>query len=88
MSGVLDNAAKKHKNNLSGQTSLFDMMAPEDCAPDVSLPDMPEHSRNALLNMEREITGVYISGHPLDQVAEIIRHGIYHGRRCVFHGGE
>jgi len=72
---VLDNAAKKHKNNLSGQVSLFDMMSPEDCAPDVELPDMPEHSRNALLNMEREITGVYISGHPLDQVAELIGTG-------------
>jgi len=72
---VLDNAAKKHRNNLSGQVCLFDMMAPEECAPDVALPDMPEHSRNALLNMEKEMTGVYISGHPLDQVAELIGTG-------------
>ena len=72
---VLDNAAKKHKNNLSGQVCLFDMMAPDECGPDVALPDMPEHSRNALLNMEKEMTGVYISGHPLDQVAELIGTG-------------
>ena len=72
---VLDDAAKRQKNNLSGQVSLFDMMGAEECVPDVQLPDMPEHSRNALLNMEREITGVYISGHPLDQVAELIGSG-------------
>ncbi|MBE0601827.1 MAG: hypothetical protein IH607_08555, partial [Firmicutes bacterium] len=55
---------------------LFDMMDPEACGiPDVALPDMPEHSRNALLNMEKEITGVYITGHPLDQVAELIGTG-------------
>ena len=72
---VLDSAVKKHKNNLAGQVCLFDMMAPEDCAADVPLPDMPEHSRNALLNMEKEMTGVYISGHPLDQVAELIGTG-------------
>ncbi|MBN1777859.1 MAG: DNA polymerase III subunit alpha [Clostridiales bacterium] len=72
---VLDNAARKNKNNLSGQVSLFDMISPEECTPDVALPDMPEHSRNALLNMEKEITGVYISGHPLDQVAGLIGTG-------------
>ena len=72
---VLDDAAKKHKNNLSGQICLFDMMNPEDCAVQVKVPDMPEHSRNALLNMEKEITGVYISGHPLDQVADLLGSG-------------
>ena len=70
---VLDDAAKKHKNNLSGQVCLFDMMSPQDCVSGVAVPDMPEHSRNALLNMEKEITGVYITGHPLDQVAGLLR---------------
>ncbi|MFH1880948.1 MAG: OB-fold nucleic acid binding domain-containing protein, partial [Bacillota bacterium] len=72
---VLDDAGKKHKNNLSGQVCLFDMMNPGDCVSDVAVPDMPEHSRNALLNMEKEMTGVYISGHPLDQVADWIGSG-------------
>ena len=72
---VLDDAAKKHKNNLSGQVCLFDMMNPQDCVSGVVVPDMPEHSRSALLNMEKEITGVYISGHPLDQAADLLRQG-------------
>ena len=72
---VLDDAAKKHKNNLSGQVCLFDMMSPQDCVSGVTVPDMPEHSRNALLNMEKEITGVYITGHPLDQVAGLLSKG-------------
>ncbi len=72
---VFDDAAKKHKNNLSGQMCLFDMMNPDDCATRVEVPNMPEHSRNALLNMEKEMTGVYISGHPLDQVADLMENG-------------
>ena len=72
---VLDDAGKKHKNNISGQVCLFDIISPQDCVSGVEVPDMPEHSRNALLNMEKEITGVYITGHPLDQVAELLRKG-------------
>ncbi len=72
---VLDDAAKKHKNNLCGQMCLFDMMTPEDCSVQAEVPDMPEHSRNAILNMEKEMTGVYISGHPLDQVADLLDTG-------------
>ena len=72
---VFDDAGRKQKNNLSGQVCLFDILSPEDCAPSVDVPDMPEHSRNALLNMEKEITGVYITGHPLDQVADLLGSG-------------
>ena len=72
---TMDDAAKRQKNNLSGQVSLFDMMGGEECTPQAALPDLPEHSRNALLNMEKEITGVYITGHPLDQVADLLRKG-------------
>jgi hypothetical protein len=36
---------------------------------------MPEHPRKALLNMEKEMTGVYISGHPLDEVADLLQSG-------------
>ncbi len=72
---VFDDAGRKHKNNLSGQVCLFDILSPDECVSGVEVPDMPEHSRNALLNMEKEITGVYISGHPLDQVAGLLGAG-------------
>ena len=40
--------------------------------PPPPLPDMPEFSRTDMLKMEKETTGVYISGHPLDQYADVL----------------
>ena len=37
------------------------------------IPDMPEYPLKALLGMERDMTGVYITGHPLDEVADLLR---------------
>lgn len=39
------------------------------------VPPMEEHPRKALLSMEREMTGVYITGHPLDEAADLLRSG-------------
>ncbi len=72
---IIDDAAQKHKNNLAGQVSLFDMMGSTATPAHADVPAMPEHSRKALLNMEKEMTGVYISGHPLDEVAELLQSG-------------
>ncbi|MCE5344305.1 MAG: DNA polymerase III subunit alpha [Eubacteriales bacterium] len=72
---VMDEAAQKRKNNLAGQVSLFDMMSATTKPTHADVPQMPEHSRKALLNMDNEITGVYISGHPLDEVAELLQTG-------------
>ncbi|MEA4929188.1 MAG: DNA polymerase III subunit alpha [Candidatus Limiplasma sp.] len=72
---TIDDAAQRRKDNLSGQVSLFDMMGGLNRPTHATVPDMPEHSRKALLNMEKEMTGVYICGHPLDEVAELLRTG-------------
>lgn len=60
-----------------GRCSLFDMGlgagAPSGIMYDV--PPMEEHPRKALLSMEREMTGVYITGHPLDEAADLLRSG-------------
>ncbi len=72
---ILDEAAQKRKSNLSGQVSLFDMMGGAARPAHAAVPDMPENSRKVLLNMEKEMTGVYICGHPLDEVAGLLRSG-------------
>ncbi len=72
---VIDEAAQKRKNNLAGQVSLFDMMGSTTKPAHADVPNVPEHSRKALLNMEKEMTGVYISGHPLDEVADLLNSG-------------
>jgi len=65
--GLLENNAQVRKQNVEGQTSLFDAGGMQD-APHLyrRLPDLREHDKRNLLLMEREYTGVYISGHPLD----------------------
>lgn len=72
---TVDEAAQKRKGNLVGQVSLFDMLGGVAKPTHATVPDMPEHSRKALLNMEKEITGVYICGHPLDEVADLLQSG-------------
>ena len=64
---VIDNASSQKKNNLAGQMSFFDFMSEEDKSEyKVSLPDVGEFDREQLLAFEKEVLGIYVSGHPLD----------------------
>ncbi|MDD3411268.1 MAG: DNA polymerase III subunit alpha [Eubacteriales bacterium] len=72
---VMDDAAATQKANVAGQMSLFDMMGGGGRAARAHIPEMEEYGRRALLNMEKEMTGVYISGHPLDEVADLLHEG-------------
>lgn len=64
---AMDSAAQQAKHNLAGQLSLFDMGGgSEDFKPRPDLPRVEELPQRALLAMEKEMTGIYISGHPLD----------------------
>ena len=73
--GAMDDAAQKRKSNLAGQVSLFDMMSATSRPAHAPLPPIEEYDRKVLLSMEKEITGVYICGHPLDSVAELLHSG-------------
>ena len=64
---AMDSASKNRKSAVAGQMSLFGGEAIS--LPPPPLPDIPEYERRELLQMEREMTGVYISGHPLDEYA-------------------
>lgn len=60
--------ANAEKNDM--QISIFDMLSAEDKPNeliDIDFPDIPEYSIDVMLKMEREIAGIYISGHPLDE---------------------
>ena len=63
---AMDGASKKNKSAVSGQISLFGLME-EAAPPPPPLPDLTEYPLNIKLQMEKEVTGVYISGHPLDE---------------------
>ncbi len=74
---LVDSTAQKRRSNVMGQLSLFDMdmgmTGNVNTLYDV--PPMMEYPFKTLLSMEREMTGVYISGHPLDEVADLLRVG-------------
>ena len=74
---LLDEVAREKKEALDGQLNLFDMLAPEEKKQyEVTLPDVGEFSKESLLAFEKEVLGVYLSGHPLEEYESIWRGGI------------
>ena len=67
---AMDGVSRSQKNAVSGQISLFGMADSALDAPPPPMPQVPPFDKNQLLQMEKETTGVYISGHPLDAYAE------------------
>jgi DNA polymerase-3 subunit alpha len=70
---ALEAAANRRRQNVSGQMSLFDLAgAMPQNGMEKKLPNLPEFPLRHLLSMEKEMTGVYISGHPLDEYADLL----------------
>ena len=73
---VLDGIAAARKRNVEGQMDLFGLGGGEADSvplPALVLPDLPEYTSQELMNMEKEITGLYLTGHPMEQYREIAR---------------
>lgn len=67
---MMDDEARQGKDAISGQMSLFDLVDDSQKAQfEIKMPDIGEYTKNDLLNFEREVLGVYVSGHPLDEYA-------------------
>lgn len=76
-SAILDQINDEKKHSMAGQMSLFDF-ADEETKQDfeIKLPDVGEFSKEILLGFEKEVLGVYISGHPLEEYEEKWRKNI------------
>ncbi|MBR4099112.1 MAG: DNA polymerase III subunit alpha [Clostridium sp.] len=75
---VLDGIAASRKRNVEGQMDLFGLAGDgggEQTPPAFHLPDLPEYSPQELMTMEKETTGLYLTGHPMDQYRELARRG-------------
>ena len=74
---VIDKVVNDKKSAISGQLSLFDL-AGADQKNDfmIRLPDVGEFDKAVLLDFEKDVTGIYISGHPLDEYAEILNRSV------------
>ena len=70
---VVDAIAQSRKKNIEGQMDLFGMGNDAVQDTQISLPDIPELSKRELLSMEKETTGLYLSGHPMDEYRDLAR---------------
>lgn len=74
---VLDAAAQERKNSLTGQMSLFDFVDAETKhSYEIPLPNVGEYGKEEKLAFEKEVLGIYISGHPLEEQEECWRKNI------------
>ena len=70
---VVDAIAQSRKKNIEGQMDLFGMGNDAVQDTQIALPDIPEVSKRELLAMEKETTGLYLSGHPMDEYRDLAR---------------
>ncbi len=70
---MMDSIAASRKKNLEGQIGLFSMMQQEDQAAAIPIPCLPEMKKTDLMLLEKETTGIYLSGHPMDDYRHLLR---------------
>ena len=65
---IMDHVHQDKKNNMAGQISLFDLVSEEVKEEfDIKLPQVGEYSKELMLSFEKEVLGIYVSGHPLEE---------------------
>ncbi len=70
---MMDSVTSSRKRNLEGQLGLFSLLEDEDQSARIPIPSLKELSKGELLSMEKETTGIYISGHPMDDYRQYLR---------------
>ena len=68
---IVDHVTQEKKNSMVGQMTLFDLVS-EDQKEEfqIRMPDVGEYSKETLLAFEKEVLGIYVSGHPLEAYEE------------------
>lgn len=86
---MMDSIADSRKRNLDGQMGLFGMLEQDDKAAAIPIPPKDELSRAELMSMEKETTGIYLSGHPMDDYRKYLKNthvvpiGTLMGEECT-----
>ncbi len=74
---ILDRIVNDKKHNMAGQMSLFDIVSEEQKEEfDIKLPNVGEYSKEMMLAFEKEVLGIYVSGHPLEEYEALWRKNI------------
>ena len=70
---VMDEESSRKKHSMSGQLSLFDLAPEEDKRSfEIRMPDLEEFEPETLLAFEKDVLGIYLSGHPLEQYRTVM----------------
>ena len=69
---MMDTVSSTRKKNLEGQMGLFALLE-DDAAVEIPIPKLPELSKAELMAYEKETTGIYISGHPMDDYRALLK---------------
>ena len=73
---IMDAAANQKSKNVEGQMGLFDLLSGEDAPaamPAIPVPNIPELSAQEKMSLEKQTTGLYLSGHPMDDYRPLLR---------------
>lgn len=74
---VIDSIQRERKHEIAGQMSLMDLLGEEEKAEfQISYPDVGEYEKEQLLAMEKEVLGIYVSGHPLDDDMQMLERNV------------
>lgn len=70
---IVDSIAQKKKNSFAGQMSLFDLVSDEEKKEyEIRMPDVEEYDKEMILAFEKDVLGIYLSGHPLERYRNIM----------------
>ena len=70
---IMDSIAQEKKNSFAGQMSLFDLVSEEDKKDyEIRMPDVEEYDKDMVLAFEKDVLGIYLSGHPLEKYRNIM----------------
>ena len=74
---LIDSVNKEKKDSLSGQMSLFDLVGEEEKKEfELSYPDVGEFDKEIMLGFEKEVLGIYLSGHPLEEYIDKMKKSV------------
>ena len=72
-SQIVDSIAQEKKNSFAGQMSLFDLVSDEEKKEfEIRMPDVEEYDKDIILTFEKDVLGIYLSGHPLERYSNIM----------------
>lgn len=74
---IMDRVSSEKKGSMAGQMTLFDIVPEEEKSDfEIKLPEAGEYGKEILLSFEKEVLGIYMSGHPLEEYEDVWKKSI------------